>query len=320
MKKIFLVGAGEIGSRHLQALKAVSIPLDITVIDRSQDALSLAKKRFDEATGSTEHSIRFLIDIPKKGLIDLAIIATRSDARREATESLLKNNKVRYFILEKLLFSQKEDYAAVGRMLKKHKSTAWVNCRMREIPFYREMKKEPMRRITYNVLSGKAGLVTNVVHFLDHVAYLTDCLSYTPDLSLLNKKSVPSKREGFLEFTGTIRALFTDGSIFSFTRNESGIELLLTVSSDDATYVVNEDTKRALVSTRAEDPKWREVSSPIPFQSVMTTWLVEEILGKGTCPLVTYEDSVKIHLPILEALRKFLNANGKKQYDYYPFT
>ena len=316
MKKVFLVGAGAIGSRHLQALKAVSIPLDIFVIDPSSEALNIAKKRYEEAEEKTKHEIHFLEVVPKEGVVDLAIIATRSDQRRLTIEKVLEHNEVRYFILEKLLFNKKEDYAAISELLKKHLSTAWVNCRMREIPFYRNMRGDaPMREINYNLVTGKAGLVTNVVHFLDHVAYLTNCFSYEPDLSSLHKTPVPSKRGGFLEFEGTIRATFSDGSLFSFTRDNSDIELIFSLTTEKTAYVGNEDTKKAWVFNGA----WAEVEAPIPLQSTMTTWLAEEILEKGTCPLVSYEDSVKIHLPILEALRNFLNQNGGK-YDYYPFT
>ena len=45
-KKVVIIGAGNIGSRHLQALKAVKIPLEIFVIDPSQASLDLSKERY----------------------------------------------------------------------------------------------------------------------------------------------------------------------------------------------------------------------------------------------------------------------------------
>ena len=36
MKKVIIIGAGQIGSRHLQALAAIKTPLDIYVVDPTE--------------------------------------------------------------------------------------------------------------------------------------------------------------------------------------------------------------------------------------------------------------------------------------------
>ena len=46
MKKVFIIGAGQLGSRHLQALKYVKEALDISVIDPREESLSTAKERY----------------------------------------------------------------------------------------------------------------------------------------------------------------------------------------------------------------------------------------------------------------------------------
>ena len=45
MRNILIVGAGEIGSRHLQGIAAVKEKLSISVIDPSIDSLNLSKKK-----------------------------------------------------------------------------------------------------------------------------------------------------------------------------------------------------------------------------------------------------------------------------------
>jgi ornithine cyclodeaminase/alanine dehydrogenase-like protein (mu-crystallin family) len=47
MRQLVIVGAGNIGSRHLQALKLVKTPLKIHVIDPSMNALKISKERYD---------------------------------------------------------------------------------------------------------------------------------------------------------------------------------------------------------------------------------------------------------------------------------
>ena len=48
MYKIALIGAGQIGSRHLQALAQTKIPIFVEVVSRSLQSLVKAKERFDK--------------------------------------------------------------------------------------------------------------------------------------------------------------------------------------------------------------------------------------------------------------------------------
>src|SRR3990167_7281324 len=106
--KIFLVGAGQIGSRHLQALARVKIPLEITVIEPIIDAVTMAKNRLAEINGNKKHSVVFLSKMPKNvKKVDLVIVATTSRDRRKVIEEILGQEIFRYFILEKLLFKKK---------------------------------------------------------------------------------------------------------------------------------------------------------------------------------------------------------------------
>jgi len=120
MKRICIIGAGNIGSRHLQGLKKITSPLSITVFDPSAESLSTARQRYDQIPSSLNHEINFLQtmeDLPKN--IDLAIIATSSNVRRKVTEELLKNSTVKYLILEKILFQKAQDYKAIKKQIKK---------------------------------------------------------------------------------------------------------------------------------------------------------------------------------------------------------
>ena len=57
--KIAIVGAGNIGSRHLQALAKVNYNLAITVIDPSNEALKLANERYNEVSNNPCINVRF---------------------------------------------------------------------------------------------------------------------------------------------------------------------------------------------------------------------------------------------------------------------
>src|SRR3990167_7964952 len=102
MFNVYIIGAGQIGSRHLQALKKVRISLNITVIDPSEQSLSTARKRYEETpAGICSHTLNYLRKIPGGQNINLAIIATTSNIRAKVIRDILKKNQISYFILEK---------------------------------------------------------------------------------------------------------------------------------------------------------------------------------------------------------------------------
>lgn len=323
MKKIHIIGAGQLGSRHLQALKNVKIPLKVKVIDPSKESLKVAKERYDSMAGPGDHEIEFCQTIPAAdGEIDLAIVVTNSNVRRQVVEDLLGQAKVKNLILEKLLFQKKEDHKAVAKLLKKSGSRAWVNCSMRNMPFYAGLKKELNgSKISYFVTGSQYGLITNSIHYIDHMAYLAGDLDYSIDTTGLDVKPIASKRKGFLELTGTLNIHFKSGSSGTLVCYPTGdLPTQVEIHSDRFRCISRESENKAWVQKASNGWKWEEVEARIPYQSEATANLVDNIFKTGDCPLVSFEDSVKLHLPLLEALKKHLNKNSKTKINHYPFT
>lgn len=320
MKKIYIIGAGQLGSRHLQALKAVKIPLDITVIDPYNESLKVAEERYKAIKGK-DHKVRFIENIDSNQNIDLVIIASNSDVRARIIKDLLTKNQVKYMILEKLLFQRKSDYSNISNLIKKTKTKVWVNCSMRSMPFYYDLKKEIKLPFVYTVNGSQYGLVTNAIHYIDHMAFLAGETDYKIDTSDLDHKIIESKRKGFLELNGTIKIRFGGGSIGLLTCFAGGSEpVIVEINASNFRCISKESEQKAWISSEKNDWAWKEVNAPIPFQSERTASIVTSILNKGNCILPGYTEAVKLHLPLLEELRKYLNKISKKKYNYYPFT
>src|SRR5688500_4752859 len=113
MLQIALIGAGQLGSRHLQALALLGRPARVTVVDPVESSLAAAKERFEQvAKGDVEAVFtRSFANLPKH--VDGAVVATGADRRRKAIEDLLQQSTVGVALLEKVLFQRVEDYAAV---------------------------------------------------------------------------------------------------------------------------------------------------------------------------------------------------------------
>ena len=324
MKNILIIGAGQIGSRHLQALKAVRTSIQIFVVDPSPESLKTAKKMYElTRRGESEHMVRLSTKLPHNPeQIDVAIIATNSDVRREACETLLERTDVRHLIFEKILFNHKKDYDEIGLSLRKHKTKAYVNFNMRMHPMYSSIKDElGDDKIFYHVSGGNFGLVTNAIHYLDHLALLAHCRDFTINTNLLDHNPIPSKRKGFLEFTGTIEAKLKNGSQMLVTSYETGgAPCQIIIFNKNMRIISRENEGKFWIAKKENSWSWQEILSPWPYQSEMTTHLVERLLHKGECSLPTYQESIKIHLQMLEPLLEHLNRFSKKKYNYYPFT
>lgn len=322
---IFIIGAGQIGSRHLQALKKVGVPLNITVVEPNEQSLNTAKERYDSMSrGTIDHKITYKNRISeiKKSRIDIAIIATCSDIRAESVKNLLEFRDVKYLILEKILFNKKSHYSEIRKIIAGKKIRAWINCPMRMMPAYQNIEKYfKNKKISYSVTGSQFGLITNAIHYLDHAAYLSGTTDFKIDASGLESKTIKSKRKGFIEFNGTLNSNFKNGSNVSLTCYSSGeAPVIVEIHTDSARYIGRESEGKAWFTNIDNGWKWEELEAPISFQSQLTNILVEKILKTGKCDLVSYEESEKIHLNLLAPLLVFLNKNSKKRYSIYPFT
>lgn len=137
-RQVAVIGAGNIGSRHLQGLTLSRIPLDVHVIEKSPAAVALSRERFDDAAKANASSdircdwLQDIGDLPQD--LDVAIIATGAAQRRAVLEELLAHASVRFLILEKFLFQRREDYTLVSELLDEKNVKAFVNTPRRSWP------------------------------------------------------------------------------------------------------------------------------------------------------------------------------------------
>lgn len=319
---ICIVGAGNIGSRHLQALKKVSQKLCIYVIDPSSNSLDLAKKRYTDISFKNKHEVSYSTDFKELPTsIDIAILSTNSNTRCLATQTLFKKSSVKYIIFEKLLFNKKDQYEEIHDLLLKNNCKAWVNCSMRTDPFYVKLKTGLSKPFTYIVDGSLHGLATNAIHYIDHMAYLSGCYDFKIETSLLHAIPVESKRKGFLELMGTLKVCFADGSLGSFTCYPTGNSpFMIEILSDKYRILIDVFGNNSLIATPQTKWRWVLKNTPLLYQSQMTNSVVSSLVKSGSCLLTPFDISAKMHLTLLDSLVQFLNKQSKQKYNDYPFT
>jgi len=326
VNRVIIIGAGNIGSRHLQSLAKSKLPLSITVVDPNAQALEISKKRFNDSltrkkSGTSPKYLQNLKDVDAR--FDVAIVATNSDVRRSVIEGLLNKSRVKYLIIEKVAFQNSDDFESVNRLLKSKKVKAWVNLPRRVIPFYQSLKTaiKPHDQVYCTVQGGEWGLACNAIHFIDCLCYLIGETDYEVTCHHLDKGLKDSKRTGFLEFTGSLHFHFRNGSELNLTsQNGTDAPPLTMIQTKSVQYVVQEEKGLGWRLRKETGWKLEKIKFKWPYQSELTYKIVEEIISKGRCGLPSLEESYLIHKPLLSSFLDHLEKVTGKKFSSCPIT
>jgi hypothetical protein len=335
MINIVLIGVGKLGSRHLQALAKITLDANIFVIDPSTESKEIAKSRFDEnSVNSKVKSLKFYNQICDLEIeeVDVAIIATSSEHRYSAVHTLLNKTKVKYLILEKFLFQKVNEYQIVKELLVKNDVKTWVNCPRRMWPVYQELKSEIANSNLreFLMIGSDWSLATSSIHILDLIAFLTGCREYQLlDLDLGNKfvlaySSVTGARESkFIEFYGSIRGKFSDSTNFTLScLKDVQIPFQIELVLDNKNIRIFEEFGKLVLMNVTKDGTVSNIerSFSYPYQSGLTQLVVEDLIINGQCGLTSYDESMELHLPILQSFQTYLAAILNKEIENLPIT
>jgi len=311
---IALIGAGQLGSRHLQGLLSASIPMHISVVDPASESHDLAAQRAS-AIGVPECvQVEYLYDmsrLPRE--IDVAIVATTAGPRRRVVEDLVAHARVRHLILEKVVFPRPDDFEPVMELLGQRETCAWVNLVRRCWPVYRRfagaLAHAPARM---QVNGGAWGLGTSGIHFIDLFAMLGAQAPFSVDHHDLDRELAPSRHRELVEFTGCMTVRGGCGSTLTMAacagRNDP---VTVQVAGPGLDLMVAEG-RRAWVIDHEHSPEPYEMPAESPFQSALTGELIVDLLRDGRCALPNLDLAAEEHRPFLAALIAHARACGRE--------
>lgn len=324
MKKIALIGAGQLGSRHLQGLAKSGIAISIEVVEPFEGSRNTAKQRFEEMPANQNViQIVFLETISQlSSHLDLVIVATNSDVRYNVVEELLRTKSVSHLILEKVLFQTISEYALVKELLIASNTKCWVNHPRRMFPFYQELKTILLDAdaMHFSISGGNWGMGCNGLHFLDCMEYLTGKKVTHIHTQLLDAQLYETKRSGFKEFNGLISGKIGNHTFSMSSLPEHITPLQFSITSNVASIVMDE--VNGWMRILKKDTQWTvETMSKkiVYFQSEMTNRVLEDIFT-AQCLLPTYEEAMSLHVKFLTALMNHINSFSKEHYDFCPIT
>lgn len=322
MYNIAIIGAGQLGSRHLQGLTLAKLPMRLFVVDNLVAALDLTRVRYEEMPCNKHiESITYLTSIESlPSELDMVIVATGSKSRSHLLVDLLSKKEVKYLVLEKVLFPDLGSYETITVLLNRKGlgEKTWINCPRRMFDGYKKLQTEfrGVKQIRYEKTGSDWGLGCNAIHFIDHYAFLSGDMAIQPfNLSGLDHRILESKRAGYVEFTGVITGLTDSGNeIRLASLSEQNQPDVLAITADGIHYDINETTDQIL----KEGKLWAPIG--IKYQSSLTGEIAEQILLQGTCELTRYAESTVLHLAFLRPLVAFYNSLTKQKGDSCPIT
>ena len=321
---ITIIGAGQLGSRHLQGLARTELKMKISIVDPSLNSLHLAKKRYLKMPANNNIcSIGFFESVHDiDSDIDIAIIATNADVRRKVIENLLNYVHVHNFILEKVVFQSLEDFQIVIKRFNKKGINAWVNCGRRLWPIFHEIKGDlhDKYHITVIISGNKWGLACNTIHMLDIFSFLTgekEISIYEYDL---NNKIYKSKRDDFIELGGKIVVKNKRGDKLILSDSKKGTaSIKMRIETDSEKIELDQINKKVIRFNKSTNEISVETIN-VPLQSELTHIVVQDILNTGNSGLTELEESFFLHRPMIETFNEHLSSIKGKSYRVCPIT
>jgi len=320
-----IIGSGQIGSRHLQAIAKLEGKTRVHLADPSEESLRVARERFFEVYNRDPGDVELVcsrgIDaIPDS--IDLAIVATCSNIRAAVIKELVGKKAIGNFILEKVLFQREAEYYEIDDLLRKHNIPTWVNCYLRSRDFYQKLREkvDPDQKVEMRVEGSLWGMGCNSIHFIDYFAYLTGCADFSFTASRLDRELIDSKRPGFMEFSGQLMGKNSrEDTLLLMCRDRGSDPIKITINKGSQHHEIIDHIDHVI--HRASDGKHKtEQKASIPFQSETTDKLVQQIRNDGTCNLTPYRDSMNLHLPLIRTLIEHVRDVHLKNEGICPIT
>ncbi len=323
LKKIILVGCGNVGSRHLQALVKLKYTTTICVVEPDKISQKIAKKRLNEISyDKRDHNIIWfnsIFNINEKS--DVVIVATHSKGRVNLIKKLLMCGHKR-FLIEKFVCQSTNEYKNLLLLMKKFNAKGWVNTNLQCFEGYQKIKKcfKPNETISLSVLTNsKYGLSTQAIHYLALFSWLTNNNKIKLDGKYLKKELILNKRsKSFKEFQGTLIGINNNDSFLNLTFLPSFSDsLIVKISGVHMHFILDEIHGKITVFNENKSKKWH-----FKFEHVssLTTKIIKDILEKDNCLLPSVQDSFNHHSELFRIFNGHLRKMFNKDFKLCPIT
>ena len=320
MINVIIIGAGQLGSRHLQGILLSKHELSVHVVDPSKQSLKVAEERAATIEkGNMGSEVHFCCDMPNGMDFKVAVIATTAQHRYVVSKRLLENNNIEHLILEKVLFQKLDEYGLANQLLDSTGTRGWVNCPRRMYPIYQQIGELVSKSESFqlDILGSQWGMACNGIHFLDLAAYFAGESQITISNTELEPGVVESKRDGYVEVFGSFEGKVGKGQFSLSCVKSSQTQLIIELRCDGSSIIIDE--LNGTVERTMDGSHVQEEFVPL-YQSQLSGKVVDQLIDLDTCQLTGYRESQSIHLPFIAMLLDHVTASTGSVLDTCPIT
>lgn len=310
---ILIVGSGNIGRRHLEALIKSQLQNKIFVVEPSLIAIEETQKLVEEKGRNKKIEIKYFKSLSQIKLlknISLAIIATNSYERLNILKELLLLN-VKTFLLEKILFSSIKNLNIAKKLIDEKNATAYVNyCYRYTFPFNKIRHLLFGNKISMVVELGKNGLITNLPHWIDIFSTLTgENILYFKLKKNFN--FFDSKRgRPYLDILGEGDAITQSGSLLNIKTTNKYQYPKIKIKDNKKEIVINEKLNLDQISEMSRENKF-SFNTPM-VSKTSGDFLFELINNSPRLPILNtiFENEKSILEEIEIKMKEFIDSKG----------
>jgi hypothetical protein len=291
VKTVSLIGCGNIGSRHLQAIAKLDESLEIHIVEPKREARQLAKNRLDEVLKDlTKHRFYWHNDIIElKNSSDVTIVATSASNRISIISQLLELGHLK-FLVEKMVCQSTEEYKILIEKMNSFGAIGWVNVPRRYFSSYRNIKRIFSNNLPIHIFvtGGNFGLGSNALHFIDLFSWFVNDYQIKLNGDFLAGDIFPNKRGSeFVEFGGMIRGVSCNSTIVINALSFEKTPLTVSILNNEYNFIISETTNHIF---DVYNPKNSTLDFQVDYVSNTTGQIIKEILEAGSCELPTIKE------------------------------
>jgi hypothetical protein len=328
MKTIAIIGAGQLGSRHLQGVLKSELNFKVFVIDPNLASIEVARIRSKEIAHN--HEVYFKQEISELPLeLNLVIVATNSDVRLNIIKKLISQSIIETLILEKVLFQALCEYKEALELFEESPTTVLVNHPRRMQELYLGLRHFilgcPNEHFEVEFIGHNWGIGCNALHVSDIVEFLFDDFVMSYDCRHLDREILQSKRNNFIEFSGKLIGTTHKGhniTLVSYNtiKNHQSYPQF-TIKSPSVSIEVKEGSSEIIISTKKPKTSIQTMTfTPLLFQSDLSKIIADKALKGQIVGLTSLNEACRNHMSFVSCLINHLESINYITNDKCPIT
>lgn len=326
--RVMIIGCGNLGSRHLQAVASLEDVGEVCVVDISQESLDLGKKRLGEVM-DLNRSIKFswetsLDDVFQEA--DLCIVATLASQRPALVKEIAASKRCKKFLIEKIVAQSVIEYEGLLQFSDKFNLSVWVNCQSRSYKIHKYIKSllNPQEPIFLHIVGGNRGLACVGLHYADLFVFFDNTEEISGSAMFIDETLHPSKRsKDIYELSGVLMGNSSRGSslLISYNKFDIGPDCLL-LATPSRKFVIDQYNKLTVFESVASSGwEWKKIAIEEEYLvSKISRGFISSILCEDKCDLPTLSECFPAHKFILSSLLPYYNKLLGRESSRCPVT